>query len=157
MGRADELSFELTRYVLEELGSEELPVLDALGLDFVEASSAPRPRDGALGFDVAQITVAMAASSVAVATRDYLVEVLKAHAADEGASALRSLINFFKHRRHSELDSGDRDGGVRPAFAQTEIAEVRKRAFVHARGLGLSEAKSNLLADAISGSLDLER
>ena len=143
----------MARAALEQVGPDEVPLLDALGLDFVEASSAPRQSDGALGFDVAQITMAVAASSVAVAVKDYVVGVLTTYASDEGAIRIRGLVSFFKRKR----GVGDKSGSPRGddaavALAEPELAEVRRRAFSHARGLGLSEAKANLLADAISGS-----
>jgi hypothetical protein len=151
--RADDLSFELARAVLDQVGPEEVPVLDALGLEFVEASSAPAGGDGALGFDVGQMTMAVAAASVAVAAKDYLISVTSQYASDEGANALRRLVKYLRRKR--DAGSGSKDDSVdgNLAFADAELAEVRRRTFEHARGLGLSEAKAQLLADAVSGAL----
>lgn len=154
--RADELSFELARAALDEVAPDEVPLLDALGLDFVEASSAPSQRDGALGFDVTQVAMAVAASSVAVAVKDYLLGTVEAFATDQGAEHLGRMVRRLKRRRRTANGLVDPQGAGAEAdvdLSPEEISEVRRRAFVHARGLGLSQAKADLLADAITGSL----
>ncbi len=121
-----------------------------MGLDFVEAASAPIQRDGALGFDVTQVAMAVAASSAAVAVKDYVVAVAETYATDRGADLLGSMLAKMRKRR----SPGDkRPDAVEVELPPEQIAEIRRRAFTHARGLGLSDAKAGLLADAISGSL----
>ncbi len=152
MDSANDLSFEIARSALTQVGPDEVALLDALGLEFVEASCAPMKGDGALGFDVVQIGMAVAASSVAVAVKDYVVEVVSTYASDEGATQVRRLVDFFKRKRG--VATANNDAPIE--LAEHEVAEVRRRAFAHARGLGLSEAKAQLLADAISGALHVE-
>lgn len=163
MSGADDLSFELARAMLVAASPEEVPVLDALGVDFVEASSRPSTGDGALGFDVGHLAMAVAASSVAVAAKDYLLEVAKKYAVDGGSSAIKALTKFLRGRRRSTDDGNteaDSESGVADQTAlrldPEEVTEVRRRAYQHACGLGLSDAKASLLADALAGSLALE-
>jgi len=158
MQRADELSFELTRAVLEQVSPEEVPMVDALGLEFVEAASAPHGGDGALGFDVASLSMAVAASSCAVLVKDYLIELAKAAAtelgkslaAEQGPNLIKSLVKALRRKRGAEKD---KPPTTAVQLDPAEISEVRKRAFAHAQRIGMDEAKATLLADALAGSL----
>jgi hypothetical protein len=152
--RADELSFELTRAVLTQISPDEVPMVDALGLEFVEAASAPHGGDGALGFDVESLSYAVAASSCAVLVKDYLIELAKAAATELGKSLASeqgpSLVKALRRKRGAEKDKQPTSSvHLDPA----EINEVRKRAFAHAQRIGMDEAKATLLADALAGSL----
>ena len=146
--RADELSFELARAMLEAVGPDELPLLDALGVDFVQAASAGSSGDGALGFDVSQLSMALVAGSVAAISTDQIVEMT----IKQGADGVKELVKYLKRRR-SESGSKNNGDDTAVVLAANEITEVRKHAYQHACGLGLSKSKANLLADALAGSL----
>lgn len=137
-------------------------MVDALGLEFVEAASAPHGGDGALGFDVASLSMAVAASSCAVLVKDYLLELAKAAAtelgkslaAEQGPNLIKGLVKALRRKRGAEIEK-DKAKPTAPAVQldPAEITEVRKRALAHAQRIGLDEAKATLLADALAGSL----
>ncbi|AQA04954.1 hypothetical protein BVC93_23945 [Mycobacterium sp. MS1601] len=149
MKRADELSFELARAAVAQLSPAELPVLDGLGIEFVEASSAPTGGDGALGFDVTQLTFAVVASQCAVASASVVAEFFKAAAGESGTSLAKALASRIKQRRQSASAVPKPPVPLDPAL----LMEVRKRAFEQARQSGLDESAAKLMADALVGSL----
>ncbi len=159
--RADDLSFELTRSVLTRLAPAEVPLIDSLGLEFIEAASSPKSSDGALGFDVDQFAFAVAASSCAVAAKDYVLELARNAAAEFSKSlasesangVVKALANSLKRKRGAPAAATPPPKGPPITLDPAQISEVRKRAYAHACGIGLPEQKAALIADAIAGSL----
>jgi hypothetical protein len=151
MKRADELNFELARAAVAQLAPAELPVLDGLGLDFIEAASAPRAGDGALGFDVQQLTFAVVASQCAVASGAVIMKFFESLASESATSAAKGIANALKKRRGAPTTGGPR--AAAPRLDPGQLAAVRKTAFDKAQQSGLSEAQAGLMADALIGSL----
>jgi hypothetical protein len=149
MKRADELNFELARAVVAQISPDELPVLDGLGLDFVEAASAPKAGDGALGFDVQHLTLAVVASQCAVASGAVIMEFLKSIASESATNAAKGLADALKKRRGATATNSPPP----PKLDPSQLALVHKKACDKARQAGLSEGQAGLIADALVGSL----
>jgi len=80
----------------------------------------------------------------------YLRGELAKAAARDAAGALDDMVRSLFRRFHG----GEASAQV-PGLTREQIAEVRRLAFEKARLLGVSEARSQLLADATAGSLVL--
>ncbi len=148
-----ELAFELTRVGILAVEPSEVEVLDALGPDFVDASRAVRSGDGALGFDVGQISVAVVSASVAGVMVEYLREVVRGYAVDEGKDVFERLLIKLRRRGEPPADDGDGSAHLTDPLPPEHLAAVRQLAFDHARALGLGERRATMLADAVAGGL----
>ncbi len=147
-----ELAFELTRAALSEIEPAEVDVLDTLGTDFVVACRSNPSGDGALGFDVAQISIAVVSASVASGVVDYLQTVTADFAKEEGKGLLQRLAKRLRTQR-DEAAGKKSAPDLGPPLPDARIEQIRALAFRHARTLGLSEARAEVLASAMAGGL----
>jgi hypothetical protein len=145
----DELVLELTRIALGETSPAEVALVDAVGPEWVRAVRAGARGDGALGFDVAQLSLAVVTSSAAIAVVDYLGEVAKAYAVDEGQSIVRRVLVRLRRNRNNNAQTPAEPLSLRPEH----VARIRQVAFEHARKLGLGEGKAEVLARSLADSL----
>lgn len=148
--QADLLVAELARRAVERAAPEEMPLFRATSEAWLADPSgirSARGRDDMLGFGIeaAAMLVTPVALQVARDVFDFVVAHLRERARDEGEEALDGLVDRVLDR------GGHRDPAVE--LTDEQLVRVRALAVEKARALRLSEAKAELLADSLVGSL----
>jgi hypothetical protein len=148
----DDLTLELARKAVTAVSPDELPLIDAVGPELLQAADSGKGSDGSLGFGVAEIamsTAAMLASRVVV---DFLVmEVAKGVIVDEASGWLRRAARSIGGRREA-AEPAKVDP---PVLEREQVAHARSLAYARAIAVGVDEARAALLADAIAGSFQV--
>jgi hypothetical protein len=153
----DALVAALARASVERAAPEELPLFRATSEAYFDDPSTlerPKSRDDMLGFGVdgSVMLVTPVALAVAKDVIEFIGTQLRARAEKEGEGAIDHVLNRLLRR--------DDEPAATPA-ARTEPAEltdeqleqVRTLALEKAKQLKLSDAKAELLAESLVGSL----
>jgi hypothetical protein len=148
---------ELARASVERAAPEELPLFGPTSEAFLE-DPARLERDGGgdrmLGFgaEAAMVLVTPAALSVARDVVSFVVTQVRARLAHEGEGAIQGALDriFGKHMPDASPEPKP------PELSDEELVRVREMALEKARLLKLPDAKAELLADSIVGSLATE-
>lgn len=147
-----QLVLALARAAVERAAPEELPLFPATGAAFVADPDAVErrvEREETLGFGI-EIAAALAPYALAVARAviKFVYEQVAAAAREEGEKAIREKVKAIFARL-----GGKKPDTEVPALSPEQLGEVRATAIAKARELGLDEARGNLLADAMVGTL----
>jgi hypothetical protein len=149
---------DLARKVLREAAPEELPLLrPASERYFADPEKALRRRrqeQEVLGFG-GEAVVALLTPIVLTVATDALTHFATEFARDAGSRGVATIRAAL--RRLFRLESADigTDSSEVPSITPEQLGLVRQRAFDRAMALDIPEAKANLLADALVGSLAL--
>ncbi|MGH4002614.1 MAG: hypothetical protein ACRDSO_00670 [Pseudonocardiaceae bacterium] len=147
----EDLVRSLSRRVVDRAAPEELPlfrlVTDAY---FSQATGKPagrRNRDEMLGFGVGEVVVLLTPFVLPVVSTvlEYLATEVAAAAGARGKEAVGRLLRRLFRQTEAP------DGPV--PLSREQLDHVRRLAFQKARQLDLPEAKADLLADSVVGSL----
>jgi hypothetical protein len=151
----DDLVAELARATVERAAPEELPLFAPMSQAYLADPKALEPgkgRDEMLGFGVeaAAMLVTPVALQVARDVLGFLHEQLRERAREHGEGAIDRIIARLV---------GKKDEAVLAAaepvaeLTDAQLEQVRALAFEKARSLKLSDARAELLADSLVGSL----
>lgn len=144
LDRHREATLGLTRALLVRVSPAEVPLLDVMGSQLIDAR--PRRSDGALGFGAEEVAWIAAAVPIATAVSDILLDVVKGAASD--------LVKDWATRTLGRFHNPPADATVStPSDAAVVIERAERAAHEHALALGLDEARARLLSDAVRGSL----
>jgi hypothetical protein len=148
-----DLVAELARATVERAAPEELPLFAPMSEAYLADPAAlerGRPRDEMLGFgvDAAVMLVTPVALQVARDVLGFLHEQLRARAREHGESAIDRIVAPLVGKKAPEDESEPV-----PELTDAQLEQVRALAFEKARSLKLSEARAELLADSLVGSL----
>ena len=150
----DALVAALARASVERAAPEELPLFRATSEAYFDDPSAlerPRSRDDMLGFgvDAAVMLVTPVALAVARDVIQFIGTHLRARAEKEGEGAIDRVLDRQLRR--------DDDPAATPAspaeLTDDQLEQVRTLALEKAKQLKLSDAKAELLAESLVGSL----
>ena len=152
----DALVAALARASVERAAPEELPLFRATSdayFDDPDALEQRRSRDEMLGFGVE--TAVMLVTPVALAVAKDVIEFigthLRARAEKEGAGAIDRVLDRLLRRGHEPADPA---APAAPAeLTDEQLEQVRTLALEKAKQLKLSDAKAELLAESLVGSL----
>ncbi|MCP9484642.1 MAG: hypothetical protein MSC30_02170 [Gaiellaceae bacterium MAG52_C11] len=152
----DALVAALARASVERAAPEELPLFRATSTAYFENPAAleqRRSRDEMLGFgvDAAVMLVTPVALAVAKDVIEFIGTQLRARAEKEGEGAIDRVLNRLLRRDEKEAASPE-PAGV-PELTDEQLEQVRALALEKAKQLKLSDAKAELLAESLVGSL----
>jgi hypothetical protein len=156
-GGDDVRVLELARASVERAAPEELPLFGPTSEAYLEDPSR-LDRDGGgdrmLGFgaEAAMVLVTPAALSVARDVVTFVVAQVRARLKDEGEGAVQGVLDRIFGRRKPDAPPQPKP----PELSDEQLDRVRALALEKARQLKLPEAKAELLADSIVGSLATE-
>jgi hypothetical protein len=153
----DALVAGLARATVERAAPEELPLFGPTSEAFFEdpASLERGDRgDRMLGFgvDAALVLVTPAALSVAKEVVGFIVGQVRARLKDEGEGAVQRTLDRIFDRGAPETAGEPKP----PELSDAQLERVRVLALEKAEQLKLPEAKAQLLADSLVGSLATE-
>ena len=152
--QTDALVAELARSAVERAAPEELPLFPATSAAyFADPSAVGRGggRDAMLGFGVeaAAMLVTPVALQVAREVFDFVAAHLRKRAQEQGGQAIDGAVARLLHR-----DKGEGEETAAPTeLTDEQLEQVRTIALEKARALRLPQAKAELLADSLVGSL----
>jgi hypothetical protein len=150
-----ELIVAVSRDLVASIAPEESALFRPLSIAHFEHPErrARAQKDDMLGFGSGEVVVALTPVVLTVVgeTLVYLRAELAKTVAHDTAAVLDAKVKALFHRSRP----ADQPAGALPALSREQLAEVRRRAVQEARVLRLSEARANLLADALVGSLVL--
>ena len=150
----DALVAALARASVERAAPEELPLFRATSEAYFKDPSAlerPQSRDDMLGFgvDAAVMLVTPVALAVARDVIQFIGTHLRARAEKEGEGAIDRVLDRLLRR-----DDQPATTPAAPAeLTDDQLEQVRTLAFEKAKQLKLSDAKAELLAESLVGSL----
>lgn len=153
--QSDAVVAELARSAVERAAPEELPLFPATSeAYFADPSAVGRAggRDEMLGFGVeaAAMLVTPVALQVAREVFDFVAAHLRKRAAEHGGEAIDGAVARLLHRDKAD---GEDEAAAPPELTDEQLEQVRTIALEKARALRLPEAKAELLADSLVGSL----
>jgi hypothetical protein len=143
----DEATLALSALVLGEVSPEEVPLIDAIGPDLLQAAEAGPGSDGALGFGGLETVLAMVVIAVSKEVLQYVGDVVHAVAVEHGGSWIKRLVTALNNKRHGD------EGAAVPLLSAEEVVRVREVAFTSAVNLGVDASQARVLADAMGGAL----
>ena len=154
---SDALVAALARATVEKAAPEELPLFRATSEAYFNDPGAlekQRSRDEMLGFgvDAAVMLVTPVALAVAKDVIEFIGAHLRARAEKEGGGAIDRVLNRLV-RRDDEGDADAPDPAAVPELTDEQLDQVRRLALEKAKQLKLSDAKAELLAESLVGSL----
>jgi hypothetical protein len=143
----------LARAAVERAAPEELPIFRATSEAYLRDPSALQRREGkdemlGFGVDAAVVLVTPVALQVARDVLGFLHEQLRARAREHGESAIDRIVARLVGKKAEESEAEPV-----PELTDAQLEQVRALAFEKARSLKLSEARAELLADSLVGSL----
>jgi hypothetical protein len=146
------LTIDLAREVVTDAAPEELPVFTAISRRYEEdpeAAEREAGREEMLGFGAGElVALAPVALQVASPVIKFLFEQVREAAGEQAQAGIGALVKkLFKRFRLPE------DKDAPPPLTTEQIARVRGIALERARLLKVPEAKAELLADSVAGSL----
>ena len=147
----------LARASVERAAPEELPLFRATSEAYFndpEALTKRRSGDEMLGFgvDTAVMLVTPVALAVAKDVIQFIGTQLRARAEKEGAGAIDRLLNRLL-RSDDEAPPAEGAPAAVPELTDEQLEQVRTLAIEKAKQLKLSDAKAELLAESLVGSL----
>jgi hypothetical protein len=150
----DAVVAELARSAVERAAPEELPLFPATSeAYFADPSAAGRAggRDEMLGFGVeaAAMLVTPVALQVAREVFDFVAAHLRKRAQEQSGEAIDGAVARLLHR---DKNKGE-EVAAPPELTDEQLEQVRTLALEKARMLRLPQAKAELLADSLVGSL----
>jgi len=153
----DALIADLARSTVERAAPAELPLFGPTSEAFFEDPAALERGGGGdkmLGFgvDAALVLITPAALSVAKDVVGFVAAQVRARLKDEGEGAVQSTLDRIFGKRKPDAPAEAQP----PELSDEELVRVREMALEKARLLKLPEAKAELLADSIVGSLATE-
>ena len=151
----DVLVAALARASIERAAPEELPLFRATSQAYFndpEALENRRSRDEMLGFgvDAAVMLVTPVALAVAKDVIEFIGAHLRARAEKEGGGAIDRVLDRLVNRDGEA--AATEPAGV-PELTDEQLDQVRTLALEKAKQLKLSDAKAELLAESLVGSL----
>jgi len=170
----DALVVALARATVERAAPEELVIFPAASEAYLQGQDPSKTTRGdpmlGFGVDAAVVLVAPVALTVAKEVLAFLRVQLKKHAEERGDDAVDWLINRLFGGKDDESPAtapadaaapapapADADAAVEPAddieLTDEELEQVRALALEKAKQLKLPDAKAQLLADSLVGSL----
>ena len=170
----DALVVALARATVERAAPEELVIFPAASEAYLQGQDPSKATRGdpmlGFGVDAAVVLVAPVALTVAKEVLAFLRVQLKKHAEERGDDAVDWLINRLFGGKDDESPAtapadapapapapADADAAVEPAddieLTDEELEQVRALALEKAKQLKLPDAKAQLLADSLVGSL----
>ena len=150
----DALVAALARASVERAAPEELPLFRATSEAYFDDPSAlerPKSRDDMLGFgvDAAVMLVTPVALAVARDVIQFIGTHLRARAEKEGEGAIDRVLDRLLRRDDEPVATP-----ASPAeLTDDQLEQVRTLALEKAKQLKLSDAKAELLAESLVGSL----
>ncbi len=157
-GQDDARVLALARAGVERAAPEELPLFGPTSEAFLEdPASLGRQRGGdqVLGFGVetALVLVTPAALSVARDVVTFVANQVRARLASEGEGAVQRTLDRIFGGDKAPADTATPAEPPPPELSDEQLERVHALALEKARLLRLSDAKAELLADSIVGSL----
>jgi hypothetical protein len=153
----DALVAALARASIERAAPEELPLFRATSDAYFNDPAAleqQRSRDEMLGFgvDAAVMLVTPVALAVAKDVIAFIGTHLRARAEREGGGAIDRVLDRLVGRGETTGGPASEPAGV-PELTDEQLDQVRTLALEKAKQLKLSDAKAELLAESLVGSL----
>ena len=156
----DALVAALARASVERAAPEELPLFRATSdAYFNDPAALERQRSGdemlGFGVDAAVMLVTPVALAVAKDVIQFVGTQLRARAEKEGEGAIDRVLNRLLQRGEKAAEPAAAEaatGGV-AELTDEQLGQVRTLAFEKAKQLKLSDAKAELLAESLVGSL----
>lgn len=168
----DALVVALARATVERAAPEELVIFPAASEAYLQGQDPSKATRGdpmlGFGVDAAVVLLAPVALTVAKDVLAFLRVQLKKHAEERGDDAVDWLMNRLFSRKDEEPPAtapadaaasapADAGGAGEPTddieLTDQELEQVRALAFEKAKQLKLPDAKAELLADSLVGSL----
>ena len=169
----DELVVALARATVERAAPEELVIFPAASEAYLQGEDPSKATRGdpmlGFGVDAAVVLIAPVALTVAKDVLAFLRVQLKKHAEERGDDAVDWLINRLFGRKDEEPSATAPADAAAPAppadagaaaeppddveLTDEELEQVRALALEKAKQLKLPDAKAQLLADSLVGSL----
>lgn len=145
---------ELAQHVLEVAAPEELVLFDETAEEYFadpDGVLKARGKDEAVGFGVELVLLTPYILAVVTPVIQLLVDMFGEAIRKDGQSSAGGFIGRLLHRPAA----GSADSSDRPPAALTadQLGLVRTVALERARGVGLTDDKAGLLADAIAGGV----
>ena len=152
----DALVAALARASVERAAPEELPLFRATSEAYFDDPSAldrPKSRDDMLGFgvDAAVMLVTPVALAVARDVIEFIGTQLRARAEKEGEGAIDRVLDRLLRRDDEPAATPAATGPAE--LTDEQLEQVRTLALEKAKQLKLSDAKAELLAESLVGSL----
>jgi hypothetical protein len=152
----DALVAALARASVERAAPEELPLFRATSEAYFDDPSAldrPQSRDDMLGFgvDAAVMLVTPVALAVARDVIQFIGTQLRARAEKEGEGAIDRVLDRLLRRDDEPTATPAATGPAE--LTDEQLEQVRTLALEKAKQLKLSDAKAELLAESLVGSL----
>ena len=153
----DALVAALARASVERVAPEELPLFRATSEAYFDDPSAleqPKSRDDMLGFgvDAAVMLVTPVALAVARDVIQFIGTHLRARAEKESEGAIDRVLDRLLRR--DDEPAATQAAPTAPAeLTDEQLEQVRTLALEKAKQLKLSDAKAELLAESLVGSL----
>lgn len=150
----DALVLELARATVERAAPEELPLFGPTSEAFLE-DPARLEREGGgdrmLGFgaEAAMLLITPAALQVARDVFNFVAAQVRSRLRDEGEGAIQGTLDRIFGKRGEAAAAEPKP----PELSDEELVRVREVALEKAKLLKLPEAKAELLADSLVGSL----
>ncbi|MGI9111409.1 MAG: hypothetical protein ACR2GT_04305 [Gaiellaceae bacterium] len=154
----DALVAALARASVERAAPEELPLFRATSEAYFYDPGAleqQRSRDEMLGFgvDAAVMLVTPVALAVAKDVIEFIGTQLRARAEKEGEGAIDRVLNRLLRRDDDNKDGAPPEPAAVQELTNEQLEQVRTLALEKAKQLKLSDAKAELLAESLVGSL----
>lgn len=151
----DDLVAELARATVARAAPEELPLFAPMSEAYLADPKALEPgkgRDEMLGFgvDAAVLLVTPVALQVARDVLGFLHEQLRERAREHGEGAVDRIVARLVGKQDAAAEA---ETEAVPELTDAQLEQVRALAFEKARSLKLSDARAELLADSLVGSL----
>lgn len=151
----DDLVAALARATVERAAPEELPLFAPMSEAYLADPKALEPgkgRDEMLGFgvDAAVLLVTPVALQVARDVLGFLHEQLRERAREHGEGAVDRIVARLVGKQDAAAEA---ETEAVPELTDAQLEQVRALAFEKARSLKLSDARAELLADSLVGSL----
>ncbi len=152
----DALVAALARASVERAAPEELPLFRATSEAYFDDPSAlerPQSRDDMLGFgvDAAVMLVTPVALAVARDVIEFIGTQLRARAEKEGEGVIDRVLDRLLRRDDEPAAAPTATGPAE--LTDEQLEQVRTLALEKAKQLKLSDAKAELLAESLVGSL----
>ncbi len=148
-----QLITDLSRELVIQIAPEELPLFRAHAAayfqDPAKAGNNQQTKDEMLGFGTGEVVMLVTPLVLAVTNEvvQFIAAEIKKTTKEESASLIAEMVKslFKKFRPEAKRKA--------PPLTPAQLAAVREAVLGQTRLLKLSESRSNLLADAITGSL----
>jgi hypothetical protein len=152
----DALVLELARATVQRAAPEELPLFGPVSEAYLE-DPAQLERDGGgdrmLGFgaEAAMLLITPAALQIARDVFNFVAAQVRSRLRDEGEGAIQGTLDRIFGKRGADAAAAPEPKP--PELSDEELVRVRAVALEKAKLLKLPEAKAELLADSLVGSL----